>query len=47
MLWSLASSPKSSSSERKGGVLSSQDKSKNQLKRFEVAKPCKCVILDS
>lgn len=31
----------------KGGVLSSQDKCKNQLKRFQVAKPSKCVILDS
>lgn len=31
--------------QEKGGVLSS--KNKNQLKRIEVAKPCKCVILDS
>lgn len=45
MLWSLTSSSKSSSSERKGGVLRS--KSKNQLKRFDVAKPFKCVMLDS
>lgn len=32
---------------RKGGMLSSHDKSKNHLKQLEVVKPSTCVILDS